>query len=98
MYRIIDGYLEITFSNGQKAEISLPYLRQSIYHTPEINRLIAQYDTFRKDATHWPNMEYDMELQNWVPMVGNKAVYTKNQELQALEAFIKMCRGNRNDC
>lgn len=91
--RIVNCYLEIDFENGSYVHISLLYFKDSIYATPELTRIVDEYNDFRKSLWDFPDMVWDPIADTWryVNTISDKTL--KSIEL---EAFIKQCRRNQN--
>ena len=91
--RINNCYIEIDFEGGGYVHMSLPYFANSIYATPELSRIISEYNDFRKSMFDYPDMVWDPVADTWhyVNTITDETI--KNIEL---DAFIKQCRRNQN--
>lgn len=91
--RIVDCYLEIDFENGSYVHISLPYFKNSIYATPELSRIVNEYNDFRASQWDFPDMVWDPMVDTWRYV---NTITDKTLKSIELEAFIKQCRRNQN--
>jgi hypothetical protein len=91
--RIANCYLEIDFEDGSYVHVSLAYFPGTIYATPELTRIVNEYNDFRESPWDFPDMVWDPMADTWryVNTITDKTI--KNIEL---DAFIKQCRRNQN--
>lgn len=91
--RVNDCYLEIDFEDGAYVHVSLAYFAGSIYATPEIIRIVNEYNDFRESPYDYPNMVWDPMADTWRYVNTITSKTTKSIEL---DAFIKQCRRKQN--
>ncbi|QHS01778.1 hypothetical protein CPT_CIP9_242 [Enterobacter phage vB_EclM_CIP9] len=91
--RIVNCYLEIDFEDGSYVHVSLAYFPGTIYATPELTRIVNEYNDFRESPWDFPDMVWDPTADTWRYV---NTITDKTLKSIELDKFIKQCRRNQN--